>query len=98
MKLTSSNGRTIAGGHQQAGDQAVIMAAADRDSSVEDGQDFFLRTVGSRVRALRARHALTRRSLAEQTGVSERYLEVGPEQFVSRCAGVTPSRRRQRSG
>ncbi|MFL9901379.1 helix-turn-helix transcriptional regulator [Paraburkholderia fungorum] len=74
MKLTSSNGRTIAGGRQQAGDQAVIMAAADRDGSVEDGQDFFLRTVGSRVRALRARHALTRRSLAEHAGVSERYL------------------------
>ncbi|MFB9126315.1 helix-turn-helix domain-containing protein [Paraburkholderia dipogonis] len=68
MKLTSSNGRTIAGGHQQADDRA------DRDGSVEDAQDSLLRTVGSRVRALRARHALTRRSLAEHAGVSERYL------------------------
>jgi XRE family aerobic/anaerobic benzoate catabolism transcriptional regulator len=74
MKLASSIRRTIASGRQQPGDQAVIMAAADSDGSVEDGQDSFLQTVGSRVRALRARHALTRRILAEHAGVSERYL------------------------
>ncbi|MGC2963688.1 helix-turn-helix domain-containing protein [Paraburkholderia graminis] len=69
MKTTSSAGRTCAASPELAGDRAVILSPTDRD-----GQDFFLRTVGSRVRALRARHALTRRALAEHAGVSERYL------------------------
>jgi len=34
----------------------------------------FLRTLGERVRELRARRGMTRRSLASESGVSERYL------------------------
>jgi XRE family transcriptional regulator, aerobic/anaerobic benzoate catabolism transcriptional regulator len=74
MKQTSSTGRKLADGHEQTHDRALVIATAGRNGSLEDGEDCFLRTVGSRVRALRAQHALSRRSLAEHAGVSERYL------------------------
>ncbi|NMM03266.1 helix-turn-helix transcriptional regulator [Paraburkholderia sp. RP-4-7] len=74
MKLISSTERKLADGHEQAHDRALVMETEDGNGSFEDGQGCFLRTVGSRVRALRAQHALTRRGLAENAGVSERYL------------------------
>ncbi|MFL9943816.1 shikimate kinase [Paraburkholderia graminis] len=74
MRLTSSTERKLAVGHEQAPDRALVIATANRNGSLEDGQDCFLRNVGRRVRALRAQHALSRRSLAEHAGISERYL------------------------
>lgn len=41
MKLASSNGRANAEAREQGDNQAVIMAAADKDSSAESGQNFF---------------------------------------------------------
>jgi XRE family aerobic/anaerobic benzoate catabolism transcriptional regulator len=41
---------------------------------VQDDGEAFLRTLGERVRELRARRGMTRRSLARESGVSERYL------------------------
>lgn len=40
----------------------------------EDPDGAFLRTLGARVRELRARRGMTRKSLATESGVSERYL------------------------
>ena len=40
----------------------------------DDDGEAFLRTLGERVRELRARRGMTRRSLARESGVSERYL------------------------
>ena len=40
----------------------------------DDTGEAFLRTLGERVRELRARRGMTRRSLARESGVSERYL------------------------
>lgn len=48
---------------------ALAPVAAD-----EHEEDQFLRALGERVRALRARRGLTRRNLSAATGVSERYL------------------------
>jgi XRE family transcriptional regulator, aerobic/anaerobic benzoate catabolism transcriptional regulator len=74
MKLTSLKKLTNARGHEQSCNGAVIIATVDRNGSVEDEQDPFLQTLGNRVRALRARRAFTRKTLAEHAGVSERYL------------------------
>jgi XRE family aerobic/anaerobic benzoate catabolism transcriptional regulator len=41
---------------------------------VQDDGEAFLRTLGERVRELRARRGMTRRGLAHESGVSERYL------------------------
>jgi XRE family transcriptional regulator, aerobic/anaerobic benzoate catabolism transcriptional regulator len=41
---------------------------------VQDDGEAFLRTLGERVRELRARRGMTRRSLARESGISERYL------------------------
>ncbi|EIM95327.1 anaerobic benzoate catabolism transcriptional regulator [Paraburkholderia hospita] len=56
------------------GDRTAYTATADRASSRENEPDPFLQTLGKTVRALRAQHALTRRTLAGHAGVSERYL------------------------
>ncbi len=40
----------------------------------DDDGETFLRTLGERVRELRARRGMTRRNLARESGVSERYL------------------------
>jgi len=51
---------------------ALAMTAADvADQESEAG---YLRRVGERVRVLRARRAMTRKALARESGVSERYL------------------------
>jgi XRE family transcriptional regulator, aerobic/anaerobic benzoate catabolism transcriptional regulator len=41
---------------------------------VQDDGEAFLRALGERVRELRARRGMTRRSLARESGISERYL------------------------
>ncbi len=51
-------------------DKAVVQAQADPDSADAE----FLRALGERVRQARAHRSITRKSLATQSGVSERYL------------------------
>jgi XRE family aerobic/anaerobic benzoate catabolism transcriptional regulator len=46
----------------------------DAPGSDEDADDAYLRVVGHRVRDLRAQRGITRRTLAHDSGVSERYL------------------------
>src|SRR6202790_2953743 len=63
-------------------------------------EDSYLRAVGERVRDLRVRRALTRRTLSAESGVSERYLaqlEAGQGNAsililrqLARALGVTP--------
>lgn len=43
-------------------------------SGREDQADLYLRTIGDRVKAARARRGMTRKSLSHDSGVSERYL------------------------
>lgn len=49
-------------------------ARAARPPSAAEGEDAFLAELGGRVRALRARRGMSRRTLADASGVSERYL------------------------
>jgi XRE family transcriptional regulator, aerobic/anaerobic benzoate catabolism transcriptional regulator len=46
----------------------------DDDKTAEGGSDAFLASLGERVRELRARRGMTRRTLSSESGVSERYL------------------------
>jgi len=49
-------------------------SAAQVDFNTADASDPYLRKLGERVRDARARHGMTRRMLAHDSGVSERYL------------------------
>ena len=49
-------------------------ARAARPPSAAEGEDAFLAELGGRVRALRARRGMSRRTLADASGGSERYL------------------------
>src|ERR1700722_7770643 len=55
---------------------SIIMHTENRSRVIvqDDTGEAFLRTLGERVRELRARRGMTRRSLARESGVSERYL------------------------
>ncbi|WMY09544.1 helix-turn-helix transcriptional regulator [Paraburkholderia phenoliruptrix] len=66
--------REYAGTRYQSSNQASVRAAPCADACVGDAPDLLLKTVGKRLRALRSQHALTRKTLAEHAGVSERYL------------------------
>jgi XRE family aerobic/anaerobic benzoate catabolism transcriptional regulator len=52
----------------------IMTASADSLSETETESAAFLGRVGERVRNLRARRGMTRRLLARDSGVSERYL------------------------
>src|SRR5271156_2435358 len=55
---------------------SIIMHKENRSRVIvqDDDGEAFLRMLGERVRELRARRGMTRRSLARESGVSERYL------------------------
>jgi len=55
---------------ERGGTQGI--APEDRSTAANDAR--FLRAIGERVRSARARKHVTRKTLAEQSGVSERYL------------------------
>ena len=61
--------------HVSHGDPTLADALAPATSDPDDAEALvFLNRLGERVRQLRARHGLTRKILARESGVSERYL------------------------
>jgi XRE family aerobic/anaerobic benzoate catabolism transcriptional regulator len=53
---------------------ATALSAEPANSNTADAADPYLRKLGERVRNARARHGMTRRMLAHDSGISERYL------------------------
>src|SRR5580693_6095845 len=52
----------------------MTRAATVETEAPDDGETRYLAILGDRVRTLRARRGMSRKALAEQSGVSERYL------------------------